>query len=78
VNERIIVDDIVDYYRDLIRLGEDSAAMKNPAHTALGRFSNILTRQINAIYKKNPLTPLPPELVARCHLPGICLRQGQS
>ena len=27
-NEQILVDDIVDYYRDLIRLGEDSAAMK--------------------------------------------------
>jgi hypothetical protein len=61
VNEQIIVDDIVDYYRDLIRLGEDSAAMKNPAHSALDRFSTILTRQINAIYKKNPLTPLQPE-----------------
>ena len=60
-NEQIIVDDIVDYYRDLIRLGEDSAAMKNSAYPALARFSTVLTRQINAIYKKNPLTILEPQ-----------------
>lgn len=57
-NEKILVDDIVDYYRDLIRLGEDSAAMKEGGHGALSDFTSVYTRQINAIYKKNPLQAL--------------------
>jgi hypothetical protein len=57
-NEQILVDDILDYYRDLIRLGEDSAAMKENGHAALVEFSSIFTQQINAIYQKNPLRAL--------------------
>ncbi|MHC4698362.1 MAG: HsdM family class I SAM-dependent methyltransferase [Planctomycetota bacterium] len=57
-NELIIVDDIVDYYRDLVRLGEDSAAMKESGHATLADFTSVFTRQINAIYKKNPLRAL--------------------
>ena len=60
-NERIIVDDIVDYYRDLIRLGEDSDAMQKPAHPALSSFSTVFTRQINSIYKKNQLRTVQPQ-----------------
>jgi hypothetical protein len=56
--EQILVDDIVDYYRDLIRLGEDSAAMKEPGVAALPTFNAIYTQQINATYKKNKLRPL--------------------
>lgn len=58
-NETIIVDDIVDYYRDLIRLGEDSAVMLHYAHEALSEFTGVFIQQINAIYKKNPLRALP-------------------
>jgi hypothetical protein len=58
VNEEMLVDDIVEYYRDLIRLGEDSAAMKESGHTALPDFARVFTQQINAIYKKNPLHTL--------------------
>ena len=57
-NEKILIDDIVDYYRDLIRLGEDSAAMKDNGHAALPDFTEVFTRQINAIYKKKPLQVL--------------------
>jgi hypothetical protein len=57
-NEHILVDDIVDYYRDLIRLGEASAAMRKTGHSALPGFTSVFSRQINAIYKKNPLRPL--------------------
>ncbi len=57
-HERILVDDIVDYYRDLIRLGEDSTAIKEPAFAALGVFNDIYTQQINAVYKKNKLRAL--------------------
>jgi hypothetical protein len=54
-NEQILVDDIVDYYRDLIRLGEDSAAMKESGNEMLNDFNDVFTRQISAIYKKKPL-----------------------
>ena len=60
-NEQILVGDIVDYYRDLIRLGEDSKAMKESGHAALSDFTSVFTRQINAIYKKNPLRALEPQ-----------------
>ena len=58
-NEEILVDDIVNYQRDLIRLGEDSAAMKKSGLSACSDFTSVFIRQINAIYKKNPLKPLP-------------------
>jgi hypothetical protein len=59
--EQIIVDDIVDYYRDLIRLGEDSTAMKQSGISALPAFNKVYTEQINAIYKKNRLRSLAPQ-----------------
>jgi hypothetical protein len=59
-NERILVDDIADYYNDLIRLGEDSEAMKESGLLALTSFEATFTRQINAIYKQNPLRALEP------------------
>jgi len=58
-NERILFDDVADYYCDLIRLGEDSSAMLQYGHDALSDFTTAFVRQINAIYKKNPLKPLP-------------------
>lgn len=57
-NEKILVDDIVDYYRDFIRLGEKSAAMLESGHATLSDFVSIFTAQINAVYKKNSLHPL--------------------
>lgn len=57
-NEDVLVADIVDYYRDLIRLGEDSAAMSEKGFPALSDFTDIFTRQINTVYKKKPLQPL--------------------
>jgi hypothetical protein len=58
-NEQILVDDIVDYYRDLIRLGEDSPAMRESGSSICSDFSDVFVRQINAIYKKNPLHVVP-------------------
>lgn len=60
-NEQIIVDDIVDYYRDFIRLGEDSAVVKEPGHQALPAFTDVFTRQINTVYKRKPLQALEPQ-----------------
>jgi hypothetical protein len=59
-NEEIIIDDIVDYHRDFIRLGEDSSAMKASAFAALPDFNMVFLRQINAIYKRRPLHALEP------------------
>lgn len=60
-NEKILAEDIVDYYRDLIRLGEDSAAMKESGHAKLTDFTSVFSNQINTVYKKNPLRALEPQ-----------------
>jgi hypothetical protein len=60
-NEQILVDDIVDYFRDLIRLGEGSMAMKESGRSALSAFADVFTRQINATYRQNPLECLKPQ-----------------
>lgn len=57
-HEQIIVADIVDYYRDLVRLGEDSTAMKEPGVPALPAFNDVFTTRINGVYKKNKLRAL--------------------
>ncbi len=68
-HEQILVDDIVDYCRDLVRLGESSAAMKQSGISALPAYVEIYTRQINAVYKENRLRALQPQI-----WPGaICL-----
>jgi hypothetical protein len=60
-NEEILINDIVDYYRDFIRLGEGSAAMKELGHSALPDFTTVFCRQINVVYKKTPLRSLEPQ-----------------
>jgi len=60
-NEKILVDDIVDYYSEFIRKGEKSAVMKESGHAKLSDFTSVFSTQINAIYKKNPLRPLEPQ-----------------
>ena len=57
-NEEIIIKDIIDYYRDLIRLGDNSAAMKQNGYEALSDFASVFIRQINVIYKRNSLQAL--------------------
>jgi N-6 DNA Methylase len=57
-HEQIIVDDLLDYYRDLIRLGEKSKAMKELGVPALPAFNAVYTTRINGIYKKNQLRAL--------------------
>lgn len=54
-NERILVDDIVNYQRDLVRLGEDSQAMKESGHTVLSQFTEVFVGQINKLYRTKPL-----------------------
>ena len=61
-HEQILVADIVDYYRDLIRLGEDSDAMKEPGAPALSAFNDVFTARISGVYKKNKLRALEPQV----------------
>jgi hypothetical protein len=65
-NERILVDDIVDHYRDFIRLGEKSAMLATHAAGELAGFCEVYARQVNLFYPG--LRPL-----AACVWPGaIC------
>lgn len=57
-NERIIAEDIVQYQRDFIRRGTDSALMKRVEEEALASFDGVLTDQINTVYGRNPLRAL--------------------
>lgn len=61
-HEEILVADIVDYYRDLVRLGEDSAAMKESGESGLSAFNEIFTARINGVYTKNKLQALPAQV----------------
>ena len=57
-NEEILVDDIVDFYRDFVRFGEDKNKPKlTHASTKqeLNAYNTVLTKQINGIYYENPL-----------------------
>ncbi len=59
--EKIVVSDIVEYYRELIRKGQNSDAMTKPGIDALPDFNGIYTGQINAIYKEKKLKALEPQ-----------------
>jgi len=54
-HESIIVNDVVDYYRDLIRLGDSSLSMKEKGTYGLSDFNSVYKGQINRIYKKRKL-----------------------
>ncbi len=58
-HEQILVDDIVDYYRDFVRLGESSDMVTQPGESALDAFNEVFLGRINAIYSDNPLRALP-------------------
>lgn len=49
-NEKILVTDIVDYIRDLVRLGEGSAAMRAAEPARISDFAKVYARQIKAVY----------------------------
>ena len=59
-NEQLIVDDIVDYYGELVRLGENSAAMCESAGAALPAFADVYCAQLNEVYSSRPLEALDP------------------
>jgi len=57
-NERIIAEDIVDYQRDFVRRGSESALMQRVSDDALALFDEVLITQINRVYDRNTLRPL--------------------
>lgn len=59
--EEIIVDDVVDYFRDLVRLGEKSSVMVKSGIDSLDEFAATYIMSINAVYKKKPLCILEPK-----------------
>ena len=65
-NEKILVDDGVDYYRDLIRLGDNSRALTQANNKALADYALVLEKQVRGVYNDVPLRALPAQ-----HWPGI-------
>ena len=59
-NESIVLDDIVRYQRDFVRMGEKSVAMTENGLAACEQFSSIFTRQINSVYQSPQLIALKP------------------
>lgn len=60
-DEQIIVDDIVYYYRDIVRLGEKSSAMEKNGTDNLDSFNEVFTSRLNGVYKQNKLRALEPQ-----------------
>ena len=56
--EKILVDDIVDFLRDHIRLGEKSVAARSTLTNDLEEFNHVFIDSVNTVYKKNLLRPL--------------------
>lgn len=50
-NEQIVADDIIDYYRDFVRLGEKSAMSRVCDDGELSRFCGVYGRQVGAVYR---------------------------
>ena len=78
VNEQILVDDIVDYQRDLIRLGDKAPAMVESGQASCSAFSNVFTTQINTVYKERPLHALEPQILGGVSMSTICIWRLQN
>ncbi len=57
-NERILTEDIIEYQRDFIRLGTTAPVMQTASPDALAAFDQVFTRQLKAVYSRNPLRAL--------------------
>ncbi len=58
-NERLLVEDLVTYGRDLVRLGGDSAVLRARADDAtLDAFAAVFCRQLGTVYPASPTRPL--------------------
>lgn len=60
-NETIVLADVIDHYRDFVRTGFQSSAGETVDRDRdMGPFTEVLCRQIGAIYEKRPLRALTP------------------
>lgn len=59
VSEIILVHDIVDYQRELIRRGDKSYVLRSTGHSALPAFNETLLASINQLYSDNALVAHP-------------------
>src|SRR4029077_9723773 len=57
-NERVLVEDVGNYYGEFVRVGEESQIMRQPANGALSGFSALFSRQLNSIYKNTSIRAL--------------------
>jgi hypothetical protein len=57
-NERVLVQDVGNYFGEFVRVGEKSPIMRKPANGALSGFSALFSRQLNSIYKGTPIRAL--------------------
>lgn len=58
-NDHILIADILEFYREYVRKGDRAEKLTESATEAIPKYSSTLLRQINAIYKINPLRQLP-------------------
>jgi len=61
MNEQILVDDVVQYWRDFVRKGSDSDVMKRDGSQGLRTFAECFASQINTVYPTTPLSALEPQ-----------------
>lgn len=61
VNEQIVAEDIVNYYRDFVRRGNESDLARCDAAKSLPAFASLFASQINGIYGERPVRPLTPQ-----------------
>lgn len=57
-NEQIVVEDVVHFQRDYIRLGAKSKLMAVPTSAELDKFDESLIAQLSAVYPNPPLKAL--------------------
>lgn len=57
--ETILVQDIVQFQRELIRVGDKSFALKSTGHSAMPEYNETLLASINRFYGDNPLIAHP-------------------
>ncbi|RVI66094.1 SAM-dependent methyltransferase [Sinorhizobium meliloti] len=60
-NEQIVAEDVVKYYRDFVRRGNESNLARQETGDALADFAMVFCSQINGIYVENQIMPLKPQ-----------------
>jgi hypothetical protein len=66
LNEQVVIADIVDHYREFVRIGEKSVMLRPCKDAALANFCEVYARHVNAVYRKLRAVPA-------CRWPGaVC------